>query len=123
MKLTICSFNVRGLGQKLKRTQIFTFLKSKKLQICFLQETHSTKEIENTWAVDNTYDFYFSGRSSNSGGICIMVDKTLDYNVKEHTEIIPGKLQALRVKMFDRNITYMNIFMDPTTMTNLFLNY
>ena len=48
--------------------------------------------------MDNTYDFYFSGRSSNSGGICIMVDKTLDYNVKEHTEIIPGKLQALRVK-------------------------
>ena len=110
MKLSICSFNDRGLGQKLKRTQIFTFLKSKKLQICFLQETHSTKEIENTWAADNTYDFYLSGRSSNSGGICIMVDKTLDYNVKEHTEIIPGKLQALRVKMFDRNITYLNIY-------------
>ena len=36
--------------------------------------------------------------------------KTLDYNVKEHTEIIPGKLQALRVKTFDRNITYINIY-------------
>ena len=33
------------------------------------------KKNENTWAVDNTYDFYFSGRSSNSGGICIMVEK------------------------------------------------
>ena len=97
-EISTCSFNVRGLGQKLKRTQIFTFFKSKKLQLCFLQETHLTKEIETTWAVDNTYDFYFSGRSSNSGSICIMVDKTLDYNVKEHTEIIPGKLQALRVK-------------------------
>ena len=60
--------------------------------------------------MDNTYDFYFIGRSSNSGGICIMVDKTLDCNVKEHTEIIPGKLQALRVKMFDRNIAYINIY-------------
>ena len=76
-------------GQKLKRMQIFTFLKSKK--ICFLQETHSTTEIENTWAVNDTYDFYFSCRSSISGYICIMVDKILDYNVKEHTEIIPGK--------------------------------
>ena len=60
--------------------------------------------------MDNTYDFYFSSRSSNSGCICIMVDKTLEYNVKEHTEIIPGKLQALRVKMIDRNITYINIY-------------
>ena len=60
--------------------------------------------------MDNTYDFYFSGRSSNSGGICIKADKTLDYNVKEHTEIIPGKLQALRVKLRDRYITYINIY-------------
>ena len=46
MNISICSFNVRGLGQKLKKTQIFNFLKAKKFQICFLQETHSTPEIE-----------------------------------------------------------------------------
>ena len=119
MNISICSFNVRGLGQKLKRTRIFNFLKAKKFQICFLQETHETPEIEKTWAVDNTYDFYFSGRSSNSGGIFIMADKTLDYNVKEHTEIIPVKLQALRVKMFDRNITYINIY-GPNSDDNAF---
>ena len=39
-----------------------------------------------------------------------MADKTLDYNVKKHTEIIPGKLQALRLKIFDCNITYINIY-------------
>ena len=63
----------------------------------FLQETNSKTEIENSWAVDNTYYFYSRGRSSNSVGSCIMVDKTLDYIVKEYTEIIPGKLQVLRV--------------------------
>ena len=94
-----------------KGLDIFYFLKAKQFQICFLQESHSTPEIEKkTWTVDNTYDFYFSGRSSNSGGICKMADKALDYNVKEHTEIIPRKLQALRVKMFDHKITYINIY-------------
>ena len=103
------SFNVRGWGQKLKRTQIFTFLNLKKIKYVFCKK-HSTTKFENTWAVDNNYDSYFSGRSSYSGGICILVDETLDYNVKEYTEIIPGKLQALIVKMFDRNITYINIY-------------
>ena len=46
INISICSFSVRKLGQKSKRTQIFNFLKAKKVQICFLQETHSTTEIE-----------------------------------------------------------------------------
>ena len=98
------------MGSKVKKDADIYLFKSKKNQMCFLQETHSKTKFENTWAVDNNYDSYFSGRSSNSGGICIMVDETLDYNVKEYTEIIPGKLQALIVKMFDRNITYINIY-------------
>ena len=96
INISICSFNVRGLGQKSKKTQKFNFLKAKKNSNVFCRK--HTRHQKKTWAVDNTYDFYFSGRSSNSGGICIMADKALDYNVKEHTEIIPRKLQALRVK-------------------------
>ena len=33
-------------AKKKKKTDIFTFLKSKTVQICFLKETHSTPEIE-----------------------------------------------------------------------------
>ena len=39
MKLSLCSFNVRDLGQKIKGEQIFTHLYTKQFNVCFLQET------------------------------------------------------------------------------------
>ena len=41
MSISICSYNVRGIGNVNKREQIFTWLKDKKFDICLLQETHS----------------------------------------------------------------------------------
>ena len=41
MNLSICSYNVRGLGNKTKREQIFSWLKDNNFAICLLQETHS----------------------------------------------------------------------------------
>ena len=52
MDYSICSFNVRGLGQKTKRKEVFNFLEKKKFQICFLQETHSKLEFETTWTLE-----------------------------------------------------------------------
>ena len=42
-KITICSLNVRGLGNKHKRREIFNWLRKKKFSIYFLQEVHNTK--------------------------------------------------------------------------------
>ena len=77
MKLSLCSFNVRGLGQKIKREQIFTHLHTKQFNVCFLQETHSTKDVETAWAANSPYNLYFSGRSSSSSGISIMIDHSI----------------------------------------------
>ena len=45
LSLKITSFNVNGLGKDFKRTAIFNKLRSSS-QITFLQETHSTTEVE-----------------------------------------------------------------------------
>ena len=47
--LKILSFNVRGLNNKIKRIGFFEWLKSKHFDICFIQESFSTCEIEDTW--------------------------------------------------------------------------
>ncbi len=44
----LSSFNVNGLRQDIKRNAIFTKLKSSN-NIILLQETYSSKEIENNW--------------------------------------------------------------------------
>ena len=40
MTNNICTFNVKGLNNKLKRSQVFTYLKQQQFSVCLLQETH-----------------------------------------------------------------------------------
>ena len=49
MLLPIVSFNVNGLKNNLKRKTIFHFLKNKKFDFIFLQETHSSDTDEKLW--------------------------------------------------------------------------
>lgn len=64
MNTTICSFNVRGLGNKIKREQIFAWLKNNKYSICFLQETHSGEGTHNLWKDEWGSDAFFSGQKT-----------------------------------------------------------
>ena len=48
-EILINSFNSRGLRDKIKRQQIFHWLKTSYFGITFLQETHSIETDENTW--------------------------------------------------------------------------
>ena len=110
MAYSICSFNVRGLGQKTKRKQIFNFLEKKQFKICFLQETHSKPEVEKSWTSDSKQHIFFSGRSSTSGGICIIVNKSLQFKLIYHKEIIPGKIQALKLNIDDHDVILVNVY-------------
>ena len=40
--VSFVSLNVQGLGDKLKRKDVFNYLRSKKYNIYFLQDTHFT---------------------------------------------------------------------------------
>ena len=68
MNLSVCSFNVQGLGLKHLK-----FKRKKHIKSIFLQETHSKLETESIWRQDSKYHVYYSGRSSNSEGLCILL--------------------------------------------------
>ena len=110
MDHSICSFNVRGIGQKTKRKQIFNFLEKKQFKICLLQETHSKPDLESLWKLECKHHIFFSGRSSNSGGVCILVENSLQFKLIYHKEIIPGKIQALKVNIDDHDIVLINVY-------------
>ena len=40
MTNNICTLNVKGINNKLKRTHLFTYMKQQNFSICFLQETY-----------------------------------------------------------------------------------
>ena len=45
----IMTLNVRGINDKTKRFSIFQWLKQKNVDICFIQESYSSPEIEQLW--------------------------------------------------------------------------
>ena len=106
MDLSICSYNIRGLGQKNKRIMIFYFSENIYI-ICLLQETHSKQTVESQWTREcSKYHIYFCGRGSCSGGICILIDKTLQFALQYHKELIPGKIQTIKLNIGDRDIVF-----------------
>ncbi|MCW4346095.1 MAG: reverse transcriptase domain-containing protein, partial [Candidatus Thiodiazotropha endolucinida] len=110
MNLSVCSFNVRGLGNKLKREQMFAWLKQNKYSIIFLQETHSGDGTHAFWKQQWGHDAFFSGTSTNSEGIGILINPNLSYEVLKYTEILSGRIQSLEIKINERDITLINLY-------------
>ena len=72
-ELVICSLNVRGLSNTLKRRETFRWLGMKKFSIFFLQEVHCTKEKEPLWSSEWRSSAFFSSLSSARAGVCVYI--------------------------------------------------
>ena len=77
MNISLCSYNVRGLGNANKREHIFTWLKNKQFDICLLQETHFEKNTCDSWKHIWGKQCFLSGISSNSEGVGILINPNL----------------------------------------------
>ena len=118
----ISSLNVRGLRNKEKREKIFTWLKDQSLSIIFLQETHSSNEIMNIWEKQWGSKAYFSGNSSQSKGVAILINNNFNYNIIEYRDLMPGRLQTLEIEINDKNLTLINIYGPNKDDTSVFEN-
>ena len=126
MDTRVCSLNVRGLGNKQKREQIFHWLREQSYPICLLQETHLTSNdhrlVEKEWKGQ----CYFSGKYSNKLGVCVLIDPNLNCSVTKHTEIVPGRVQALDITICEKEIVIINVYgpnEDDINMFNDILTY
>ena len=105
------SLNVRGIGNIEKRQKVFHWLKTQSCGFYFLQETHVNGKIKSKWEAEWGHLSYFSGNSSNSEGIGILINKTISKDsIVGHHEIIPGRLQALEINFENKYITLLNIY-------------
>ena len=117
------SQNVRGLGNKEKRLKLFQWLKSQEQSFYFLQETHVNSKCKSVWEAEWDYLGFFSGNSSNSEGLAILVNKKIPKNkIICHTEILPGRLQALEVIIENKPILLVNIYGPNKDNTLIFEN-
>ena len=76
--LRFLSSNARGLAETTKRKQVFNYLREKKLDVIFLQETHSNKKLVKIWRNQWGGTAIFSHGTSNARGVCILFARNLE---------------------------------------------
>lgn len=87
MMLNVITFNVNGLASNdasvPKRRKLFTWLKAHCCDIAFLQETHCTDSMQRFLAQEWGGQSFFSNGTSSSRGVCILMRRGLDIEIKE----------------------------------------
>ena len=102
--------NCRGLGDFKKRRDVFHFLKKLNFSMYLLQDTHFHPSIEDRIKREWGFDIYFSSYNSNSRGVAILVNNNIEYKCLNAVQDPNGNFLILRVKVFDKNITIVNVY-------------
>ena len=109
-QIRILSMNCQGLGDLDKCRDIFQFLREKKYDIYFLQDTHFTKKVENhirsMWGLECVFDSY----NSQSRGVTILFNNTMDYKIQQVIKGNDGNKLVLDISLNDRKLTLVNIY-------------
>ena len=104
------SYNTRGLGNRVKRLAIFSWLKIHHSGIHMLQETHSDKISENRWEREWGGKILFSHGNSSSKGVAILFENHIDVDIKQIRKDDNGRLLLLDCKNFDKEFILLNIY-------------
>ena len=84
--IKIESINVRGIRDKLKRTDIIKKAIEENVNILCLQETHITEEDFRILKEEFNLNYVISGKERNAGGVMIIIDNNFEYKI--HNRII-----------------------------------
>ena len=109
--LKCITINVRGLRNNEKRNKVFEWLKKKKYDIIFLQETFLTKELETKlskeWNGESVHNF---SDSKHSRGVSILFGSKLSIELVNVHRSADSRKLLLNVKLFDRVFCLFNLY-------------
>ena len=74
----LLSLNARGIRTFEKRKAVLNWLNKSRADICFLQKTYSTHEVEDIWRKKWKGEVFFSHSSYHRRGVLILVRDHLD---------------------------------------------
>ena len=116
--LKIVSFNVRGLRDAVKRRTIFRHLHVKYPgHLVILQETHSVPNFESRWKVEWGGNIFFSHGENNARGVCALVPRGFNGDVKLLQAEDAGRMLILRVEFNNFALNVFGIYA-PTQSNN-----
>lgn len=111
----LISLNARGIRSFDKRETIFNWLCKSGADICFLQETYSSKDVENIWRKQRKGDMFSSHGSSYSRGVLVLgvyvlVREQLDFKLLSSKVDDQGRYILLYAMIQDTPFLLINIY-------------
>ena len=108
----IISFNVKGLRDYKKRRKIFNYAKKYTTRngIVFFQETHPSREIENTWANQWGGKVIYSHGSNDNRGVLIAFREGLDIKIENEIKDTNRRVIILKACIQGSDFLLINIY-------------
>ena len=124
MDLKIGSINIRGLGDRSERREIFNWLKRKQMSIYFIQEAHCTDDNMHNWRAEWGYQALFSGCSSVKAGVAILFNNNFSFQISKTYADPEGRFIMCDLITNGKHVTLVNIYApnkdDPNFFTSVF---
>ena len=104
------SVNAREMRSLEKRKAVFGWLIRQGVDICFLQETCSTKEVEKVWKTQWQGDMFFSHGTVHSRGVLILVKNELEFKLNHVRQDSQGRFIVLDAIVQGQRFILTNIY-------------
>ena len=104
------SLNVRGFRALEKRKALLIWLGKQNADIVFLQETYSTKDVENIWKFQWKGPMIFAQGSNRSCGVLVLVKNRLEFELKSTVADENGRYILLDVTVQGSNYIIGNMY-------------
>ena len=111
LKCNIGTLNARGMNNYIKRSKIFNWAKTQRIDILFLQETFWTAEILQKCCNDWDGECYINPTdSSHSRGVAILISKHLLHHLKSVFKSDDGRLILINIEHENTILTLVSIY-------------
>lgn len=121
--VSFISWNVKGLNNLVKRSKVFSHLKSLKPDVMFLQETHLNTNSQKRLGCKWIGQIYHSRFNYKTRGTAILIRKGVPF---EHSEVISdpnGRYVVVVGKLFNTPLILANIYGPNWDNAQFFLNF
>ena len=93
-----------------KRRQLFQWIENKPHSVIFLQNTHSTKEVEPQWKKEWDQNCIFNHGKNNSRGVCVLIKATVQHTIHSTVMNQEGGFMILEIEVHDVRMTLANVY-------------
>jgi exonuclease III len=110
MDLHILTLNANGLRNDASRQKLFFWLQKHKVDIAFLQETHSQDDVMFKWNKEWEGTSYWAHGTNTARGVAILIRKHLNANITDVHRDTTGRTLTCNISLDDFKLKLINVY-------------